>query len=279
MVRVLTGPFRVVLSFLALYGPGGGTTAFVVPERCLPLRRHQVSPLSYVGVGVGPQRSSMKSTPMTATGLAQRRNNASLLSLSRLGAQQSEGESEGSAGERPDPSILLSAKGDASQRFGFLAICASLAVGTYLAIDFLEFVEWALPDHWFEIWRDYTWPYPLGLIFVAAGVAHFLQKDAFVAMVPPLGTWGGLWNVPAPGAERFGLSYEEFHSYWTGIAEIGGGILLIAGGLNDTPQIPAFLLFLLTAAVTPANIYMATHDIQPPGLPPIPYPLDRKSVV
>eukprot|EP00977_Amphora_coffeiformis_P003801 scaffold765_cov160-Amphora_coffeaeformis.AAC.2 len=109
-------------------------------------------------------------------------------------------------------------------------------------------------------------------ICVAAGVAHFAMKDTFTAMVPPKGTWGGLWQVPAPGADKLGLTYEEFHSYWSGICEIGGGILLIIGGFNQSPQFPAFLLFLLTAAVTPANIYMATHDAQAPGLPPIPYP-------
>ena len=49
--------------------------------------------------------------------------------------------------------------------------------------------------------------------------------------------------------------------------------MLVAGGLGVLPvQIPAFLLFLLVLAVTPANVYMATHDVQMPGAPPVPYP-------
>ena len=174
--------------------------------------------------------------------------------------------------ERPDPSVLLSAQPEKFQRLGFVAICVSILVGTVFVVNLLSGLENLLPDGWFEVWRDFTWPLPFGLIFSAAGVAHFAMKDTFTAMVPPKGTWGGLWQVPAPGADKLGLTYEEFHTYWSGICEIGGGILLIIGGFNQSPHLPAFLLFLLTATVTPANIYMATHDAQAPGLPPIPYP-------
>lgn len=175
--------------------------------------------------------------------------------------------------ERPDPASLLSAQSDAVQRIGFVAICVSILVGTVAVVNLLTGLENLLPTGWFALWRDYTWPVPLGLVFVAAGIGHFAAKDSFAAMVPPVGTWGGLWQVPAPGADKMGLTYADYHVYWSGLAETAGGLCLVAGGLADAPQLPALGLLALTAAVTPANIYMATHDIRPPGdMPPIPYP-------
>lgn len=175
--------------------------------------------------------------------------------------------------ERPDPSTLLAAQSDFNQVLGLSFICLSLCGGTQLFLKVLDYTEKVLPKGWFATWRDYTWPVPMGFIFLAAGISHFTMRDTFIAMVPPRGIWAGMWQVPAPGSDALGLSYKEYHCYWSGLAEIGGGASLIAAGFGlFSVHYPALYLFFLTIAVTPANVYMATHDVQVPGLPPIPYP-------
>ena len=176
--------------------------------------------------------------------------------------------------ERPDPSTLLAAQDEELQRAAVIAIGGGILGGTFLTYNLLSGLGDLLPYGFLDTVIDFTAPIPLGLLFILFGGTHFVYKEGYAAIVPPNGSWGGLWNIPAPGAEKLGLSNEEFHVLWTGIAEIGGGLLLIAGALNALPiQIPAFLLFILTLAVTPANIYMFTHDAQMSFAPPIDYPL------
>ena len=186
--------------------------------------------------------------------------------------------------ERPDPEILLSAKDDTTQKLAIAAIVAGITAGTAVSVNILNGLETILPTSIYEPFYTVL-PIVIGTAIGAAGIAHFAIEDSFTAWVPPIGTWGGLWQVPAPGAKQLGLTYEQYHNRWTGIAEIGGALLLILGRFGiivlstnvnptilDGLHVPAFLLFLLVAAVTPANTYMFTHDPDIPRIPPLPYP-------
>jgi uncharacterized membrane protein len=181
--------------------------------------------------------------------------------------------------ERPDPSTLVAAQSDSLQRAVAVAIGTGLLFTTSSIVSLLSWLgNDILPFGFLETVLDFTVPIPLGLIYILLGATHFLYRDGYAAIVPPNGSWGGLWNIPAPGADSLKLSNEEYHVLWTGVAEIGGGTLFVLGGLNALPvQIPAFLLFLLTLAITPANVYMFTHDAEMSFAPPTEYPLGHLS--
>jgi len=177
-----------------------------------------------------------------------------------------------SAVSRPDPSILLSSQSELVQKIGVIAIGMTILVGSIEVSPFWTFLEDLTGGFLSTSWSAL----PIGLIFILVGATHFGYRKEYSAIVPPRGTWGGLWNIPAPGAKELNLSEEDFHVLWTGVAEMGGGLLLILGLFDFLPiQIPGILMFLLTLAVTPANIYMFTHDVPLAMAPPLDYPRDH----
>ncbi|KAG2496589.1 hypothetical protein HYH03_005411 [Edaphochlamys debaryana] len=149
----------------------------------------------------------------------------------------------------------------------FAAVYAALGLGTWASLAYVApaiatYAPWLAES--FVSNRGIA----IGGLFLLAGVAHFTTHDAFTNMYPKQGAWG-FWSLPGS---------PSFHVNWTGVAEIlGGGALVatrLAPGLKEAlPWVePAagLGLFLLTLAVTPANIYMFTHNA--PGPTPLPVP-------
>lgn len=169
----------------------------------------------------------------------------------------------------------------------FFGAYAALGAGTAATTKVLDGARAALPAGAAELWRGSVEALPLlGALYVAAGVSHFTNADAFRAIYPPPGTWG-VWYLPGGAG---------FHVAWTGFAECAGGLGLLAGGLltkleDERPGplgIPlagaltsaaAFGLFALTLAVTPANIFMYTHGAtMTPGALPVAFHYARFAV-
>lgn len=76
------------------------------------------------------------------------------------------------------------------------------------------------------------------------------------------GAWG-LWYLPGS---------DEFHVEWTGVAEVLGGLGMLAAQVPAVQQAVPWLynasaagMFALAVAVTPSNIFMATHNAPGPG--------------
>ena len=153
-----------------------------------------------------------------------------------------------------------------SQSLIFTSIIGALFLGTDLLNDL--FMKASTLDNnistYFNYWKE-SWPL-LRVIYFAAGIAHFKINEDFENIYPQKGTWG-FWYIPGSA---------QFHVAWTGIAEIIGGFGLSIGALSNYFGInlpcmgaslssdSALVLFLLTIAVTPANIYMFTHGARLP---------------
>jgi uncharacterized membrane protein len=191
--------------------------------------------------------------------------------------RMSEGTEGAQSSEHAVPVELVRNWDDRSQQVAFVTAFGLLGLGTIGAIALWDHV--ALPllgAEYFRTIQHTIFPLLFGSIFALVGVAHFVYVENFARIVPPYGTWGGLWRVPAPGHTALGISYAEYHSYWTGVVECLGGLWLLYATLvgEDTAVVaPATLLFLLTIGVTPANVYMFTHHASPGGMiPPLSYP-------
>eukprot|EP00534_Pseudo-nitzschia_fraudulenta_P002151 CAMPEP_0201130960 /NCGR_PEP_ID=MMETSP0850-20130426/41383_1 /ASSEMBLY_ACC=CAM_ASM_000622 /TAXON_ID=183588 /ORGANISM="Pseudo-nitzschia fraudulenta, Strain WWA7" /LENGTH=253 /DNA_ID=CAMNT_0047400875 /DNA_START=189 /DNA_END=947 /DNA_ORIENTATION=- len=164
------------------------------------------------------------------------------------------------------PSVSgVNTKDDLTQAFVVKVIFLSLGAGTYLFSSGLHQFSSFLGDNFesqYAFFRS-TWPISFGLIFSLAGITHFTLAEEYENIVPTKGSWG-VWNIPGSKA---------FHVAWTGVAELAGGLGLLAGGISSSlaPFTSAGLgsdsaaaLFLLTLAVTPANIFMYTHGAKLP---------------
>lgn len=86
----------------------------------------------------------------------------------------------------------------------------------------------------------------LAALFVAAGGNHFLNPDFYVRIMPPY--------LPA---------HLEL-VYMSGVIEILGGIALLIPTIR---AMAGWGLIILLLAIFPANIHMAVHPEQFPGVP------------
>ena len=80
----------------------------------------------------------------------------------------------------------------------------------------------------------------LAVLFVGAGVLHFVRPEPYVAIVPPA--------LPNP----------ELLVAISGVAEVVGGVALLVRRLRRAAGVGLILLLL---AVYPANVYMAVADV------------------
>jgi uncharacterized membrane protein len=79
-------------------------------------------------------------------------------------------------------------------------------------------------------------PYLIGVLFILAGVLHFVRPEAYARIVPPF------------------LPYPRALVYLSGVAEIVGGVGMLIPSLRSWAGV---WLIAVLMAVFPANLYMA----------------------
>ncbi|SDK62902.1 Uncharacterized membrane protein [Catalinimonas alkaloidigena] len=88
--------------------------------------------------------------------------------------------------------------------------------------------------------------YTLGVLFVGAGLNHFLQPALYLNIMPPY------------------LPWHRFLVYLSGVFEVVLGVGVV---LPASRRWAAWALILLLIAVFPANVYMAQHAALFPNVP------------
>ena len=84
----------------------------------------------------------------------------------------------------------------------------------------------------------------IALLFLSSGTLHFIRTETFVKIVPPY------------------IPFRYAAVYVSGVAELAGGMGLLIPRLRCPA---AWGLVALLVAVFPANVYMATNEIQVPN--------------
>ena len=187
------------------------------------------------------------------------RSRAPVCSLETLQAMEKKGEIRrgiGAGRDLPAPSGINTLPVPLQAAF-VLGIFAAIGAGTFvLSGPVFDAVRGSF------LWNlsRPTWPL-LGLIYLAAGVAHFTEAEGFENITPPNGAWGIYYTPFSPKANVL----------WTGVVEIFGGAWMLFGAgaaaagvslpvaLGPVVSDGALTLFLLTIIVTPANLYALTH--------------------
>jgi uncharacterized membrane protein len=88
--------------------------------------------------------------------------------------------------------------------------------------------------------------YVMGLVYVVAGVLHFLRPKPFECILPP--------QLPA----------ERALVYVTGVMEVAFGLGVL---FERTRRVSAWGIVVTLLTVFPANIYMASDSYELPGVP------------
>lgn len=162
--------------------------------------------------------SSRTATPSTTTTVVTR--------ASADTKSSSTGESSSNPWAQPGYlGAVVSSLPEEQQRLVFAGILVAIGAGTAVSCSVLGPAISAHLPSFLQVTRT-SW-FPLGPIFMAAGVAHFTESKGFCSMYPHQGAWG-LWSLPG---ER-GSSSVQRHTQTQCVAVVVV-VVVVVGGLNE----------------------------------------------